>query len=888
MKGTLKEARRSSESALESMPEILRTKAPYVPTGLCSLSLLITGTEPASSLLPSAQDFRFTLTDLEIYAEMKIDPKLFLSSECDLGKLNGLFREFFSREKGCLDVLEGIERELSIISTLEITEIHRRVIEEFLREFKPVVETQKKFYRNMAVHQATIPLNGIEDDKAAAALFLALYDTNGFKEHIKALRRLVDYWAIMDALLIEYRKYCEKIEQRLPIIAADCRYAFGARVVQIVSRREMLARELLKSLNLTDSNQIQCLLQCYKAIAYVPTCDNLLLSFKQDGYLRPSKLPWLLDTYFNPKQSNTLIHFLIQSQNQDSVNAFLNFVAQQDAYSRLQFFRDIYALFEKKPLYVTDLQLLAPYFSDDNPLNLKLKPELLIPIQKALYDDNPNTVIKMKQIVSTLIPAIEEVSSDLNEMLKAFLAAPSLIPELSGMSFEPAVKVLLPALRSEAAIEMRNDVVTALFKREVEKQITLLQATDIFHDICFENLGVSICREILDPLLRSEEDELRFLVRYAKALLEIPYYLMSALPKNFTKESIDKQAILSYNFCAELNPGETALNLRSLTECLSRIRAAYKAKNRDFLAAVEKSASVFDLFNRVKDHSNYTIYTTLKEDIRSLNCVNPKVFDRNQKGVVAKTPALFSRLDTNRKPIANSWLPTPFYTPTGKTNEKLPPDSGTPLYTVKSTSGIDFKKLVAELDKVAKTERLELKKYIQSDVNKKKFCTKDEKENCNYVEARKSEKLLLTAQSSDKDSSVTVHCHEEHLVAKTVAAMAKSISMRDTVATLEININVSNEKEKQSLIQQYVTQAINQNLFPKVIVNGIDLKPGELCDKLDKLLAQKYDEIKDEVKQGNFSKNRMGHFATRSNDKQSTARKRLFQDLTDRKSVILS
>ena len=836
-------------------------------------------------------------------------------------------------------------------------------IDELLAEHKDaltklVTKRETETIKDFEKYQQEIA-NGLQEHSEENDRLLKIRmekDKQDFEKYRQEIaKELQEHSEKNDRLLIVRLREDEQ-ERILPTIAYAQRYALSSRVAQICTRRIMISTEVLESLKLDDLSSVELdnVRAQYKLLCYLCSQYNLVMNIKQDGYICLEDLTVLLETHFDAKERYSLAYFLIHPKEKQALKelkklnefkeAFLSFARRFDGNeSRIQFFKEIFELFQKKPLRLHDLNFLRTYVAG-NPL--RLSNETLAAIKEALESNEPNSVINVKNIIISLIPMIADVNRQLNKTLKEFQLSPEAIdvlltvPDIKEkvgdknslaaldkeaianlpsfwrdifVSEEGALRksltqkkgqwhlyhnrigvpesireTLEPLLDNERSVDYeefiskKKCIAQDLFEIEIEKQIKLLGGEEgIFSDAVLAMLTAHI-QDKMPGLLQKlpQSNEQFFLFYYAEAILQIRYILIQILQEYLSAEkkrigkaggAIANRDIFSSHF--RPNTKDTALDLKSLIALLKEVQ-----RNRPRFDKSEKTTSAFRVFALVKEKSKPDVYQQLKAEISVLSS-QPGTLSKKARDIEGPTPG-GKRVLPNGIPPEDSGSATPLPTPViaNSQNEKLRSNIASPYSTprrvVKATGRIDFKALVGELDKVVKTERLELTKYIQSGVNRKECSTKGEKENCNYLEARKSDeskKLLFTAQSSDKGSSVTVHCHEKHLVAKTVAAMANSI--RAATPTLEIDINAS-AAEIPKLINQYVGQALKKNIFPKVIVNGNILEPAELCKELDKSLALKYKKVSDAQKQVRLSENKLVFLAPAGACSQKTTARR--------------
>ncbi len=842
-----------------TIKKVFNMKEKFELGALRSLSQLITG-EPV-------QDKHSALTKEDIKAAMTIKPKLFSDEKCNVKSVKPIFLEIINTEQSRLKLFEGIETDLNfIIQDVQINATQKRFIQEFLAKFKPIIASQRALCAHINKAHEKWPLDEAETvNSNAIQLFLEIYASDeSFDVHTKALQDFIghiDKWFKMDALLRdEIRPLCIPVE-KVPTIAGPCLYTFSVQMVQSLTRRVMPVEELLKALDLAACDRIEDIKKSHGIMAYFPTQFNLLNALKEDGYVRPKTLKPLQDTFFNKNSERQLIYFLTNAKTlPEQLSSFEKFIAGSNAGLRLQFFKDIVALLDKKPWCVSDLQLLAPYFSGDNPL--KLHPDVLEAIQTALYEDS-DAVVKINPIVSALVPAIEMVCKDLTLMLQAFQAEPNLSESLSGVDFAPVARVL----QIEEDREERNQVAKVFFERELKKQIDGLKAANIFHDACFEGIEDKICARFLEPLLNSDNDELLFLSQYAAALLNMPSFLMAILPENFGEDRVKKGTILSYSFCPELNSGATALNLDSLKKCLLEKQKGYEAQNHDFLEKSKNNTSVFELFNLVKAHSSAD-YREIKEEIRALNNTTVEKVDKKKPSFLSETPQHTRIQKGGDRPIENladnmntpsrtaipfsvklpAMLPnTPLNSRSDDDEIKTPPTPpGTPCTPRNgrfSPSAI-FTPTRAVFNGFIAYIKQKLDSWFIQGYTKSTMKPCEDPSKYDFVTAYDKGIHVFTAEKEAERWRVTAYSQEDAHVKAIVSGMAQSKKdQADSKPILYIAI-VASDKKVPELIEKNVAAALDEGFLPGITVNSKVLTEKELQEELkpNAKLLKRYNE----------------------------------------------
>lgn len=376
-------------------------------------------------------------------------------------------------------------------------------------------------------------------------------------------------------------------------------------------------------------------------------------------------------------------------------------------------------------------------------------------------------------------------------------------------------------IEQEQIFAMRRAVAEALLKKEIDRQISLIQSNEIFHEkflaILKEN-SAAICRVILEKLLFSRTDDSHFLSAYIKAMLEVPKYLIATLAQNVTEELISARDLLSYPFCAELKKSkgeDIVLNAASFKHCLEEQCDDYERHYKSYFRTVNKHCSISELFNLAKHKPDPLPYQRIKEKII--------VLTNNKNGSAHKIKNIIPQ------------------TPLGPKQFEGHPDPNAPLQICPTPVSIgsfgaktDFQTLVAVIEEVVPKEYSVVKDVPLVDANPKMVKVYDEKT------------LVFTGESLAGESALTTHRHKAEDVATAVAIMAKAVPQACR-ATVKIAIQ-ADPSELPSLMRQYVQAAFQQNLFPRVVVNGDVLERDELyrqLNEIDSTLADNYQKMRE-------------------------------------------
>jgi hypothetical protein len=424
-------------------------------------------------------------------------------------------------------------------------------------------------------------------------------------------------------------------------------------------------------------------------------------------------------------------------------------------------------------------------------------------------------------------------------------------------------------------IKTRNAIAIDFIRREVGRQIKLLEKANIFHEYYLKTLRKheeNICNQAQKKLSIFEEKDTLFLSNYARVLLEIPSDVMKALANSIEDELVEGQNIFNTDFVAvhKLN-----LDEKSLKELLLKESEDYLTKNKRHFEKMKKASSSFRLFAIIREKSDSKMYEKLGEKICAASKKDNSTKTRGN--LAPKTPMdLGIRLLSGEKPRSNVGLSTPLRSPS----------------IVSCGTKGNFQSLVENVEQKISADRSgrwDVKKYIQSDATDEL----DECDNttaCNFIKVFDRSELVFTATAGidesrpipEEDIRVTAYRHKPDDIAMAVGAMVESMhAMEKTILDISIADFIS-EKEVSELVKQYVAEALKQGVLPRVTLEGVTLEYRVLQDRLqaiDPSLASKYHrKIRELSKSDSSSKNSQRFFPTCSqeeltlNGKSSTVR----------------
>lgn len=430
----------------------------------------------------------------------------------------------------------------------------------------------------------------------------------------------------------------------------------------------------------------------------------------------------------------------------------------------------------------------------------------------------------------------------------------SLLRQELDRQFQEECSLKLTTARLVWFMEKRGAIAKTFIKREIGRQIELLEKANIFHEDYMQILRDkedAIYSAILTGLNLYEEEDRLFLSHYAQILLGIPGYIMKTLPSGFPKELVSKQNIWHTKCVAKQ---KLSLDKEGLTELLLKVGVDYDRENMKLFQEMENALSPFRLFALIQSKLGENTYKKLAEIItaESIEEGNPT---RTGVNLAANIPRMVrSRVALNGRPLPNTICP------------KTPSTPLSAAISITSTRK-SFQNLVrnvdAEID-ADSSKRWRVDKYIFPDDTQLPPILCDDVTRYNYIKVYECEDLVFTAQMRETKNAtstplpgenirVTSYRHEESDVAKSVKHMVDALYAAKPHTTkqptLNISISDSVPEEELELMGKYLTEALAYNVLPRVILGGKPLDSERLDEVLEKNFSHLVTDYRNKLKQ---------------------------------------
>ncbi|MCD6045233.1 MAG: hypothetical protein K0R48_396 [Gammaproteobacteria bacterium] len=510
---------------------------------------------------------------------------------------------------------------------------------------------------------------------------------------------------------------------------------------------------------------------------------------------------------------------------------------------------------------------------------------LFVPEIKDKLGENKSLTALNQEDIKQLPQFWKEVFTDKESALSKFLAQKkrevTSSPNIPQTVITALANFLDTKMTAGQFTSTRNLIAKNLLEEEITRQIDALRNTNIFYDSCLEILQKNrekISIKILEEILLPEKGDQFFLSRYAGALLKMPYYLLEVLAQNILERNMKMGQILSDDFLLSLGVGNIFLTVQSLSALLSNESQQYDAQHPNQLLKIEESHSVLELFNLVNSRPHCTTYAGLGDKILERNSKENTVLGTKTSLNVEIKQKLVSKTGRDRRPRqhtedAINEIRSPVRAVTEKKAES----------TVSCATKGNFQSLVENVEQkiaVEASSQWRVEKYIKSNAIVSRC---DNVTACNSIEVYEDVDLVFTAEVKTKESMhnppavlpvedlyITAYRHKKGDVAMAVSSMVESMRARGG-NILDIKIAASaSEEEVYELIEKYVGEALEQAVFPRVMLGNIILEATELERRLQIInwsLARKY-QYKLEM---NASQNNSGFFATLGQEESAVA-----------------
>lgn len=463
----------------------------------------------------------------------------------------------------------------------------------------------------------------------------------------------------------------------------------------------------------------------------------------------------------------------------------------------------------------------------------------------------------------------------------------------------------IKSIENESAIALRDSVALILLKKEFYRQVKFLKSENIFSDAVLMQL-VRKENEILIPvlhrILKKKKPEF-FMGGYARALLEMPYYLVEALSNSFSEHMLETRTVFSSEFILRLSQSNVALDLSSFQELIKVLQKEYSIKNKKLLCRIESQISTFRLLNMVRNKSDNQIYYHLGNRICELRDNKPKK-KRRAISLIPETPVKQKSGKDNRPNALSIGAIDKIFKEESCTESGNEGVQSVDLFSVPKRTiqrqKVNFSLQETQNEKnksrdlfnssLKNEENLPRQKLISNlkkeiDLHSNKDWHFEESFHMTKVYDRQT--LVFTAAEnkaasksyvsyeavsslSVEDVYVEVHRHNDADVAKAVNAMAKTTQTMKK-PKLEIEV-VSSANHPAKIVVQYIRYALEKKLFPEVIFNGEKVPPQTLYKelvKIDENLAKQY---QIEYDRGRISSS---HYSLLRNPKQKCATEHL-------------
>ncbi len=453
--------------------------------------------EPSSALVqPLHSDFASTngpdslkISDEDVRATVSIEESLWEGSQWNNKSIPGICKEICIVEEAFLKSLVGIEKELTIIQGKEVlSKAEKEIFLTALRSLGEYIALQKSYCQTISALKLPDPLGSNEEHgKDVLQVFFAIYQDKSLKQEQAFSGPLMGNLEKIDSILKLKNAKCEDFRKELPFIASKFNYEVNIPVIQLLTRRPMLCTEWLKHSGVGQclSEEKGTITECLINVKCDSERKNLLLAIEKTGYIRPPNLAQFLDSLCS-NTDYSANNILLETKGRELKNSFIAFAEIKGVHIRhqIEFFQIAYSLLEPRrstPLTCTDLKLLLPYCSFENPL--KLPKETMLRLQAA-FREKENSPATVRKVVDALIPAMENIHQNLKLQLNEFQYSAEIIdvlvflPEIQGNLNQTHDLFSLTTREIEALPLFLKNIFTdknSFIRRNFEEKTTLVR-----------------------------------------------------------------------------------------------------------------------------------------------------------------------------------------------------------------------------------------------------------------------------------------------------------------------------------------------------------------------------------------------------------------------------